>query len=370
MIKKASLAVVSLLCIYSCRNAPVNKIVQHKLQFTDTLKIKAESIFRIYMSKIPAANGRDSLLLLLDRNASLLYKIDTATHLLGIDTLPERVTDGLIAFTFYKGKYHMLYENLLKIFPDGDFGINPKQYSFSTSNGDAYHSAISEFKIDINGSFLIYCIPKLNIGEVTGRTQYFSSKIVHRGIIKEGKVLIETQPLEDITFPERYRKFYYNDLYPVFCSLGEDIVAYTVQYCDSIALISGGKKEYFKIPKQFSVAAASAPEACVQSKTESSAYFATHSANGKLLKYKQKILLFQVIGADQYYDEQSGMINDLLSREKRIVIFNIDKKQFEQTAYELPKHCNPIKSFVFNGKVYLLSTDDTRKTILVTAFQL
>ncbi|WP_222165710.1 hypothetical protein [Edaphocola aurantiacus] len=356
---------------FSCHDAPVNKIAQHKLQSTDTLKIRAENIFRIYVSKIPAANGRDSLLLLLDRNASLLYKIDASNQLLAVDTLPEKVTEDLKAFTYFKGKYCVEYEDTLKMFMSADFNAKPNVYTFKNGDVYAYQSIISEFKIDKDQSFLIFCMPKINnLIDAAGRERYFSSKVVHKGvIIEKGKAQIETKPIGGITFPEYYKKSYYNDLYPVFCSFG-DSIAYTYHYCDSIVLISGGKKEYFKIPEQFSVIAKPIPAEYVQSRTELDAYAATHSANCKLLQYKQKILLFQTIRVDRYYDEQTGMLNDYLSQKKRMLVFDMDKKQFEQTAYELPANCAPVKSCIFNGMVYLLSTDDTRKTILVTAVEL
>lgn len=363
------LILVLFVSLFSCRNVPVNKTTQHQLQSSDTLKIRAESIFRIYVSKMPRVNGDDSLLLLLDRTASLLYKVDTSNVILDVDTLPNAVTDGLTAFAFYKGKYYMLYENLLKIFSDSNFVAGPKLYSFDTSNGNAYHPVTSQFEIDSNGSFLIYRIPKLNISEVVGRNRYFSSDIVYKGIIEEGKSLIKTEPQTGITFPERYKKFYYNDRYPLFCSF-RDTIAYVVNYADSLAIMNNGKKEYFSIPKQFSVVTVPAPEISVESKTESSRYFATHSANGKLLRYKRKILLFQIIGAEKDYDEQSGMLNDLLSLKKRVVIFDVNKRQFEQTAYMLPANCNPVKSVVFNGKLYLLSTDDARKEVFVISVNL
>lgn len=351
--------------ILSCGNSAGKVTELHMKQHVDTLKIKSENIFRIYVSKITAANGNDSILLILDKSSSLLYKADTTNHIVAIDTLPRTVTADLKAVTYYKGGYWVQNEETFDFFSEGAFKTTPKTYTFINADKYAYLSTISEFKIDKEGSFLIYCIPKIsNVIDAAGRNKYFSSKLVHKGIIEEGATLIKTNPLQEVTFPERYRKFYYNDMYPIFCSFGDSIVS-TTQYSDSISLIVGGKNEFYTIPKEFSVIASAIPEAHVQSRTELDTYFAMHSSNVKLLKYKQKILLFQSIGANKYYDEQTGMLNDYLSLEKRIIVFDMVKKQFESIAYKLPANCVPGKSCIFNGKLVIISTDETRREISV-----
>ncbi|MNT67393.1 hypothetical protein D3C72_2055290 [compost metagenome] len=138
-----------------------------------------------------------------------------------------------------------------------------------------------------------------------------------------------------------------------------------MQYSDSLTLIKSEKKESYAIPKEYSVTAQPIPEKNVQSRTELDAYFAMHSANVKILKDKNKIFLFQAIGAKKYIDEQTGMLNDYLSLKKRILVFDMVKKQFKPTAYKLPMNCVPGKSCIFNGKLVIFSTDETRREISV-----
>lgn len=359
-----SILMISVL-FFSCGNSSGKEVNLGGLQNVDTLKIKAENIFRIYVSKMTASNGSDSVLLILDKSSSLLYKVDTANHILGVDTLPRTVTSDLKSFTYFNGRYCVQYGDAFTVFPPEGFSTKPKTYKFSDGDKYAYLSTVSEFKIESDQSFLIYRIPKINnVIDVTGRAQYFSSKIVHKGIIDDGTTQIMTKPLPEITFPDRYKKFYYNDMYPIFCRFG-DSAAYTVQYSDSLTLIMSEKKESYAIPKEYSVTAKPIPEKNVQSRTELDAYFAMHSANVKILKDKNKIFLFQAIGAKKYIDEQTGMLNDYLSLKKRILVFDMVKKQFKPTAYKLPMNCVPGKSCVFNGKLVIFSTDETRREISV-----
>lgn len=170
-----------------------------------------------------------------------------------------------------------------------------------------------------------------------GGLRYFSSKIVCKAVIEEDKRYLITNDLQDITFPIDYRKNDYHDIYPIFYTNGNNI-RYTFQYWDSIGIITPEGKERYAIPKQFSVKTTPIPEGGIGSKTKSEEYTSTRNANISLLEFKDKILLFQQIGAEKYVDEETGMLNDYLSLDKRMLVLNLAKHRFDEVVY----NCLPI----------------------------
>ncbi|MNS35112.1 hypothetical protein D3C72_672570 [compost metagenome] len=215
-----------------------------------------------------------------------------------------------------------------------------------------------------NENFLIYKFPKGNMNDPEGRAKYFDSKIVCKANInKEAQDLI-TKDMLDINFPFLYRRENYKDLYPTFYAYDHNIV-YTFQYWDSIAFIKNGLKERYPIPNQFSVSAEPILEEYLSSKIKSEEYFFTHNANIKLLNFKGEILVFQQIGAEKYVNEETGMLNDYLSLDKRMLVFDLDKQRFEDVAYKLPPNCNPVKSCVFNNHLYLFASSEARRKIRI-----
>lgn len=356
--------IISALCFFAaCKNIGNSSKSNFKkqIQINDSLVIDAHNVFKIYTTIIKKANvNEDSLLLLLDKSSSILYKIDTGNKIINSVHIPQSITADLIGFAFKKGKYYLLSEKGLKVF-SSNLESKAKEYAFDLTDAIGFHTVAAEFKIMDDESFLIYKLPKCNMSNSIGRHEYFNSKIVCKAKIKEGNPYLITKDLIDIKFPLLYSKEIYKDLYPTFNSCDQRIV-YTFQYWDSIVLIQNNLKERYAIPKQFSVSAKPMPEEYFNSKTKSEEYFSTHNSNIKLLNFEDKILVFQLIGADRYEQEETGTLNDYLSLNKKMILFDLAKRHFDGQEYELPPNCNPVKSCIFNNQLYLFSANDERRS--------
>lgn len=337
-----------------------------QISIEDSIVIDASSIFKLYPTTITKKNStEDSVLLILDKIASVAYKIDTQNNIYDTNAMSKALTADMIGFTINKRKIYFLSEKGVMVF-SGEPNVTPKAYAFDVTdvNVNGFHTAAGEFKIMDDGSFLICKFLNGERNTREGFEKYFSSKIVCKAVIDEGKRYLITKDLQDINFPIDYRKNDYNDVFPIFYTHGNNI-RYVFQYWDSIGIITPEGKERYAIPKQFSVKTEPIPEGGESSKTKSDEYTSTRNANISLLEFKDKILVFQQIGAEKYVDEETGMLNDYLSLDKRMLVFDLAKKRFEDVAYKLPPNCNPVKSCVFNNHLYLFTVDEARGKIKI-----
>lgn len=343
-----------------------SSVAEKQLCIEDSIVIEASSIFRLYTTKITKRNStEDSVLLILDKITAIAYKIDTHNNIYDTDTMSKALTGDMIGFTIDKRKIYFLYEKGVMIF-SGEPNVKPKAYAFDLTdvNVNGFHTAAGEFKIMDDGSFLICKFLNGERNTREGFEKYFGSKIVYKAVIDESKPYLITKDVQDITFPIDYRKNDYHDVYPIFYTNGNNI-RYTFQYWDSIGIITPEGKEGYAIPGQFSVKTEPIPEGGLGSKTKSEEYTSTRNANISLLEFKDKILLFQQIGANQYVNEETGMLNDYLSRDKRMLVFDLATKRFDDVVYKLPPNSNPIKSYVFNNRLYLFTVDESREKVKI-----
>lgn len=342
------------------RNSGADK----QISIEDSIVIDASSIFKLYPTTITKKNStEDSVLLILDKIASVAYKIDTHNNIYDTNAMSKALTADMIGFTINKRKIYFLSEKGVMVF-SGEPNVTPKAYGFDLTDVNGFHNVTSEFKIMDDSTFLICKFPKGERNTREGFEKYFSSKIVCKAVIDEGKRYLITKDLQDITFPMDYRKNDYHDIYPTFCTHGNNIL-YTFDHWDSISILTKERKERYAIPEQFSVKTEPIPEGGESSKTKSDEYTSTRNANISLLEFKDKILVFQQIGAEKYVDEETGMLNDYLSLDKRMLVLDLAKKRFEDVAYKLPPNCNPVKSCVFNNHLYLFTVDESRGKIKI-----
>lgn len=352
----------------ACSNTGHNNSsgAEKQLCIEDSIVIDASSIFKLYTTTITKRNStEDSVLLILDKIAAIAYRIDTHHNIYDTDTMSKALTADMIGFTIDKRKIYFLSEKGVMVF-SGERHVKPKAYAFDLTdvNVNGFHTAAGEFKIMDDGSFLICKFLNGERNTREGFEKYFSSKIVYKAVIDESKRYLVTKDVQDITFPIDYRKNDYHDIHPIFYTNGNNI-RYTFQYWDSIGIITPEGKKRYAIPGQFSVKTEPIAEGGESSKTKSEEYTSTRNANISLLEFKHKILVFQQIGAEQYVNEETGMLNDYLSRDKRMLVFDLTTKRFDDVAYKLPPNCNPIKSYVFNNRLYLFTVNDSREKVKI-----
>lgn len=341
-----------------------NSGAEKQLCIEDSIVIDASSIFKLYTTTINKWNStEDSVLLLLDKIAAIAYRIDTHHNIYGSDTMPKALTADMLGFTIDKLKCYFLYEKGVIVF-SAEPNAKRKKYAFDHTDVNSFHNFTSEFKMMNDGSFLICKYPNVDMATREGFTRYFNSKIVYNAVIDESKPYLITKDVQDISFPLDYRTNNYNDTYPILYTNGSDI-RYTFEYWDSLGIITPQGKERYAIPRQFSVKTEPIPKGSLGSKTKSEEYSSTRNKNISLLEFKHKILLFQQIGAKQYVNEETGMLNDYLSRDKRMLVFDLTTKRFDDVAYKLPPNCNPIKSYVFNNRLYLFTVNDSREKVKI-----
>ena len=337
---------------------------EKQLSIEDSIVIDASSIFKLYTTTITKMNStEDSVLLLLDKIAAIAYRIDTHHNIYGSDTMPKALTADMLSFTIDKLKCYFLYEKGVIAF-SAEPNAKRKKYAFDHTDVNSFHNFTSEFKMMNDGSFLICKYPNEDMATREAFTRYFNSKIVYKAVIDESRPYLITKDVQNISFPVDYRTNNYNDTYPILYTNGSDI-RYTFKYWDSLGIITPQGKERYAIPRQFSVKTEPIPEGSLTSKTKSEEYSSTRNKNISLLEFKHKILLFQQIGAEQYVNEETGMLNDYLSRDKRMLVFDLATKQFDDVAYKLPPNCNPVKSYVFNNRLYLFTVNESREKIKI-----
>lgn len=128
-----------------------------QISIEDSIVIDASSIFKLYPTTIIKKNStEDSVLLILDKIASVAYKIDIHNNIYDTNAMSKALTADMIDFTINKRKIYFLSEKGVMVF-SGEPNVKPKAYGFDLTDVkvNGFHIAAGEFKIMDDGSFLI-----------------------------------------------------------------------------------------------------------------------------------------------------------------------------------------------------------------------
>lgn len=366
----AAVCFSQLFLVYSCNNfdGKQEQVSDIQVHNSGEATIEAENIFFLFLAKVKASDKvSDSLLLVWDREARTIYHFDTSLKLVKHFKVPSKIED-IGTFDHFNNSYYLLTEKEM-IQYDDELSRKVRSFAFDFSEADGFHTIMNDLRIQNDSSFYVLKFPKNSSMNSKGsRERYFNTKLVNKVHFKPDSSLVYSSL--DIPFPERYKKQIYNDHYPIYAPFHEADLVYTFGHWDSIAFLKQEQVHHYAIPKRFSVQSEPFLIGDMNSVTRSKEYSNTNNANMKLLVWNNKILLFQQIGAETYVDENSGKINDYLSLNKRMIVFDMGSKKFDKEAYTLPRNSNPVRSIIFNGKLCLLSTDETRQNVTINQIDL